>query len=97
MSKCLNEETFDDVIYHQLLAAKEWHDDNYDFDCESESNPYGDTWATTSREPTEKSLEECDEDFVAKFDVVDFIRDYLIESDTFCELITDMVERKFGK
>ena len=95
MSKCLNEETVNDTIERVLDHYKEWHDDNYDFDTESESNPYGDTWATTSIEPTERSLRECDEDFVDNFDVDDFIHDFLQEDDTFRELIKSLVEEKY--
>ena len=95
MSKCLNEETFDDTIQRVLGHYKEYHDDHYDFDTESESNPYGDTWATTSVEPTERSLQECDEDFVDNFDVDDFITEFLQEDQTFRELIKKLVEDRF--
>ena len=95
MSKCLNEETFDATIDRVLDHYKKRHDENYDFDTESESNPYGDTWATTSVEPTERSLQECEDDFVDNFDVDDFIHDFLQEDDTFRELIRDRMEKRF--
>lgn len=95
MSKCLNEEDFKEVILRVLNGYKEWHDENWDFETYEEKNPYGDTWATTSIEPTDQSIEECDEDFREEFDVDDFIHEFLQEDKTFREMIEAMVKENF--
>ena len=94
MSETLNQLTFKKVILQEIAKRRDAYDENYDFDCYEESNPYGDTWAVTSCEPTDESLEQCDEDFKETFDVHEFITEYLIENEDFKALIMDLVENE---
>lgn len=94
MSKTLDQLTFKEVILNAIARKRDYFDENYDFDCYNEENPYGDTWVVTSQEPTDESLERADEEFKETFDVDDFIADYLAEDADFKALIKYMVENE---
>lgn len=94
MSKTLDQITFKEVILSELSKERIEFEENYDFDYYEEKNPYGDTWATTSSEPTDESLERCQEEFKEKFDVFDFITEKLSQNEDFKFLIMDLVENE---
>lgn len=94
MSECLNQLTLKDVILKELTQRRRAFEDTYDFDTYEEQNPYGDTWATTSEEITDESLERCQEEFEETFDVYEFITEYLVSNEDFKDLILEMVKNE---
>ena len=94
MSKCVNQLDVREIIIKELREMRQRHEDNYDFDCYEEKNPYGDTWATTSVEPTDASMEACDEEFKENFDAYDFVKEYLAENEEFRAYIENIVQNE---
>lgn len=91
MSKCLNEISFKEVIEKALEESLKHFQDNYDHDTYSESYPYGDTYCSRSY-IKESSWDRAQEEWVENFDIDEFVRDYLVESQDFRDMVLEMVK-----
>lgn len=91
MSKTLNQITIKDIIESALEECHEDFQGGYEHDTESESYPYGDTYACGRPEVTEESVQRATEEWKDTFDVYEFITEYLAENYDFCEKIKEMV------
>ena len=92
MSKTLNKIEFKDIVMQCLEECHKDYQKNYDHDTESESHAYGDTWVSGRAYITEESELKATEEWKDRFDVDDFIRDYLCECVDFREKVWELVE-----
>lgn len=91
MSKTLNQITIKDIIEQAIKQSHQDYQDNYDHETESESYPYGDTYACGRPEVTKESEQRATEEWKDTFDVYEFISEYLAENYDFCEKIKEIV------
>lgn len=92
MSKTLNKIEFKDIVMQCLEECHKDYQENYDHDTEGNYVPYGDTYVSTGDYITEESEERATEEWKDRFDVDDFIRDYLCECVDFREKVWELVE-----
>lgn len=92
MSKCLNEVSFKDIVETALAECHKDYQERYDHDTESDSVPYGDTYVSSGNYITEESIKRATEQWKDDFSIDDFVKDYLLESYDFREIIMEVLK-----
>ena len=78
------------IIKDALQKAFKDYERMYEHETELNTVPYGDTYVTEGEYVTERSAEECVEDFKAEFEPYEFAEKYLLQNREFLDKLEEM-------